>query len=260
MPQASCCQLIWPVIRLNLSRASHSLATAPGALLGAPVQIQFHKTAPCTARPPINAPPSFRYHHRLLLLSPSPLSQGVVVVGGGGGGTKRRRNFARSVLSFSSSSPRQKLQTFPLPPRLRRPSQLGRIKSPLCHVKMDSPRNITKSYLTAALIEMMDNTGARDDWRQLDSTHIMELKRCWESERESQVPRLTCLHPPGPLKGHDRRRPTGPPSRHTLQPSACSSSPLDDDSLNYAVFILIGCLLLMAPVNGLDCGCGTATA
>ncbi len=30
----------------------------------------------------------------------------------------------------------------------------------LCHVKMDSPRNITKSYLTAALITMMDNTGA----------------------------------------------------------------------------------------------------
>lgn len=38
---------------------------------------------------------------------------------------------------------------------------------------MDSPRNITKSYLSATLIEMMDNMGARDDGRQLDFTHIM---------------------------------------------------------------------------------------
>lgn len=38
---------------------------------------------------------------------------------------------------------------------------------------MDSPRNITKSYLTGALIKMMDNIGGPDDWRQLDFTHIM---------------------------------------------------------------------------------------
>lgn len=43
----------------------------------------------------------------------------------------------------------------------------------LCHEKMDSPRNITKSYLTAGLIKMMDNMEALDDWRQLDFTHIM---------------------------------------------------------------------------------------
>lgn len=38
---------------------------------------------------------------------------------------------------------------------------------------MDPSSNITKSYLTATLIEMMDNVEAGDDWRQLDFTHVM---------------------------------------------------------------------------------------
>lgn len=53
---------------------------------------------------------------------------------------------------------------------------------------MDSQRNITKSYLTATLIEMMDNMEARDDWRQLDFTHIMKFKQCLENKLESKVP------------------------------------------------------------------------
>lgn len=155
MPQASCCQLIWPVIRLNLSRASHFLATLPANRW----KFNFMKPPPCTVRPSIHN-------------SPPPSSAAFTFAGSAG--EEKRRNFTRSILLFIFSFLPQKFETFghggsAVPATL----QLGRIKSLLCHVKMDSPRNITKSYLTAALIEMMDNTGARDDWRQLDFTHIM---------------------------------------------------------------------------------------
>lgn len=59
------------------------------------------------------------------------------------------------------------------PADLQEPCSWNILNCPLCHVKMDPSRNITKSYLTATLIEMMDKVGAGDDWRQLDLTHVM---------------------------------------------------------------------------------------